>query len=180
MIHHMSFGVRDTHRVAQVLAELLGGAAFRAPTPPFPYGAWLVVAGDDHGTFLEIVPATTVFDPKAPLGVRQLEETHRVNSAHVLVGSPLSSDAIQHLAEREGWIAQEIETGLFKVVKVWVEEVLLIEFLAKGEVQRYAEAFGAKGMPALDGKLRELETTLGNALNQKLPPEVLAEALGTP
>lgn len=33
-------------------------------------------------------------------------------------------------------------------------------------------------MASLDGKLRDLEAKLPAALSQKLPPEVLAEALG--
>ncbi len=180
MIHHMSFGVRDTHRVAHVLAELLGATAVRAPTPPFPHGAWLVCAGDAHGTFIEIVPATTVFDPDAPLGVRQGPEIHRTSAAHVLVGSPLPAIAIQEVASREGWAAQEVETGLFKIVKLWIEDVILVEFLPEGETQRYIDAFGSKGMASLEGKLRALEKDLAAVLSSKLPPELLAEALGTP
>ena len=34
-------------------------------------------------------------------------------------------------------------------------------------------------MATLENKLRDLETTLGRALAEKLPPHVLAEALGT-
>jgi hypothetical protein len=180
MIHHMSFGARDTSRVAHALAGMLGATALRAPTPPFPHGAWLVVTGDDHGTFLEIVPATTVFDPQAPLGVRQVAEVHRPNAAHVLIGSPLDSQTLQALATDEGWPVQEVETGLFKIVKVWVEGHLLVEFLARGEAGRYTDAFGSKGMPSLDGKLRALEQELDAVLASKLTPQMLAEALGTP
>jgi hypothetical protein len=176
----MSFGARDTARVAHALAGMLGATALRAPTPPFPHGAWLVVAGDDHGTFLEIVPATTVFDPKAPLGVRQVAEVHRPNAAHVLIGSPLDSKTLQQMAVDEGWPVQEVETGMFKIVKVWVEDHLLVEFLAQGEAGRYTEAFGRKGLPALDGRLRALEQELGAVLSTKLTPAMLADALGTP
>jgi hypothetical protein len=176
----MSFGARDTARVAEVLAQMLDATALRAPTPPFPYGAWLVCAGDEHGTFLEIVPATTVFDPKAPLGVLQGPEVHRPNAAHVLIGSPLDSQSLLKRAADEGWPAQEVETGLFKIVKVWVEGHLLVEFLADGEAGRYADAFGHKGMPSLDGKLRAMEQELGAVLATKLSPQMLAEALGEP
>ena len=180
MIHHMSFGVKDTARVARVLAELLGATAVRAPTPPFPYGAWLVCAGDAHGTFLEIVPATSVFDPDAPLGVRQRQARLEPGSAHVLVGTSLTAEAIVGIAAREGWRTQEVETGLFRIVKLWVEDVTLVEFLAAGEAPRYEEAFGTAGLPVLDRRLRELETSLGAALAANLPPEVLVEALGRP
>jgi hypothetical protein len=176
----MSFGARDTRLVAHTLAEMIGGTAVRAPTPPFPYGAWLVCAGDEHGTFLEIVPATTVFDPKTPLGVLQGPEVHRPNSAHVLIGTPLDSMTLQKRAADEGWPVQEVETGLFKIVKVWVEGHLLVEFLADGEVGRYADAFGAKGMASLDGKLRALERELDAVLTTKLSPQMLTQALGRP
>lgn len=180
MIYHMSFGVQDTHHVAHVLAELLGAQAIQAPTPPFPYGAWLVCTGDTHGSFLEIVPQTTVFDPDAPLGIRQRPARADVGPAHVLVGTHLSAGAIQAVAAREGWRAQEVETGLFKIIKLWVEDVILVEFLAQGEAGRYAETFGAAGMASLDGKLRALEKELAVVLSHKLSPEVLAEAIGTP
>lgn len=70
MIYHMSFGVRDPHRAAIALAELMDATVLRTPTPPFPCGAWLIVPGDPQGTFLEILPATIVFNPDAPLGLR--------------------------------------------------------------------------------------------------------------
>jgi hypothetical protein len=180
MIYHMSFGVQDTHRVAHVLAELLGARAIQAPSPPFPYGSWLVCAGDTHGSFLEILPQATVFDPDAPLGIRQRPANAEVGSAHVLVGSHLSAEAIQAVAAREGWRAQEVETGLFKIVKLWVEDVILVEFLAQGDAGRYVDTFGAAGMASLDDKLRALEKELSVVLSNKLSPEMLAEAIGTP
>src|SRR5688572_26946965 len=112
MIHHMSFGVRDPHRVAYVLAELAQGTAVRAPTPPFPCDSWLVVAGDAQGSFLEILPATSVFDPDAPLGVRQRPATLEPVSAHVLIGAAAGIEEIQAAAAREGWRTEEVETGL--------------------------------------------------------------------
>jgi hypothetical protein len=73
-----------------------------------------------------------------------------------------------------------VETGLFKIVKLWIDDTVLVELFAKGEEHRYIEAFGAPGMATLEGKLRDLETKLAGALAQKLPPKVLAEALGQP
>ncbi len=180
MIHHMSFGVSDPERVAQVLAELTGATAMRAPSPPFPHGAWFVLAGDDCGSSLEILPATAVFDPDAPLGLKQRPASFSPASSHVLVSTVRSSDEIKAVAEREGWRWQEVETGLFRIVKVWIDSTVLIELLAEGETQRYIEVFGSEGMATLEGKLRDLETTLAGDLAQKLPPQVLAEALGGP
>lgn len=180
MIHHMSFGVRDTHHVAHVLAELLGARAIQAPTPPFPYRSWLVCLGDEHGSFLEIVPQATVFDPDAPLGIRQRPAQAGIGSFHVLVRTQLSAEEIHAVATRAGWRTQDVETGLFKIVKVWVEDVMLVEFLAQSEVGRYVETFGGAGMDSLDGKLRALERELAVVLSSKLSPEMLTDAIGTP
>jgi hypothetical protein len=179
MIHHMSFGVRDPHRVAQVLAELAAATPVRAPTPPFPCDAWLVVAGDGQGSLLEILPATSVFDPDAPLGIRQRPATSEPVSAHVLISAAVDAEEIQALAAREGWRADEVETGLFKIIKLWIDGTVLVELLAKGEADRYIKTFGAGGIVSLDRKLRDLETQLAGALPQKLPPEVLVDALGS-
>ena len=111
MIHHMSFGVRHPHRVAQVLAELTQATAVRAPTPPFPYDSWLVVAGDAQGSFLEILPATSVFDPTTPLGIRQRTATFEPVSAHVLVSAAVNAEEILSAAAHAGWRAEEVETG---------------------------------------------------------------------
>ena len=111
MIHHTSFGVREPKRVAQVIAELTQAIAVRAPTPPFPCDAWLVVAGDERGSFLEILPATAVFDPGAPLGIRQRSATSEPVSAHVLISAAVSGEAIRAAAGREGWRAEDLDTG---------------------------------------------------------------------
>src|SRR5688500_1073458 len=172
MIHHMSFGVSEPGRVAKVLAELTGATAMRAPSPPFPHDAWFVLAGDDRGSFLEILPATTVFDPDAPLGLKQRPVDLALGSGHVLISTIKSGEEIETIAKREGWRWQEVETGLFKIVKVWIDGAVLVELFADGEAQRYIDVFGASGMATLESKLRELETTLGNALAAKLPPQV--------
>jgi hypothetical protein len=174
----VSFGVRDPKRVARVLAALTQATAVQPPTPPFPCGAWLVVAGDEQGSFVEILPATSVFDPDAPLGIRQRPATFEPVSTHVLISAAVSGDTIHAAAVREGWRAEDVETGLFKIIKLWIDGNILVEFLAKGEAYRYVAAFGPSGIASLDGKLRALEAELAEALAQKLPPEILDDALG--
>jgi hypothetical protein len=178
MIFHMSFGVRDPERVARALAPLAGAIPVLAPTPPFPKGAWFLVFGDARGSLLELLPAASVFDPDAPLGIRQRPATSEPVSAHVLIRAIVSADAIEAVAQREGWRTQQVETGLFKVFKLWIDGNILIEFLTEPEAARYAAAFGARGLASLDGKLRDLEAKMATALASKLPPQVLAEALG--
>jgi hypothetical protein len=178
MIHHVSFGVRDPARVAHVLADLTGATALRAPTPPFPYGAWFVIAGDDRGSFLEILPADTVLDPDTPLGIRQRPANFEPISAHVLVSSVVSGEEIEAVAAREGWRAQQVDTGLFRIVKLWIDRTVLVELFATGEATRYVETFGKAGMATLDGKLRELEANVTKVLSAKMTPQELNDALG--
>ena len=180
MIFHMSFGAADPAHAAGVLAELTGATPILAPSPPFPHGSWLICYGDRNGTLVELLPRSCVFDPDAPLGLKRTEAAPGGGSAHVLVGTPLPFEAIRRIAEREGWPIQEVETGLFKVVKVWVEGAFLVEFLTPEEACRYAEAFGTEGLPELDGKLRQLEASMAAALAKKIPPQLLAAVLGQP
>jgi catechol 2,3-dioxygenase-like lactoylglutathione lyase family enzyme len=179
MILHVSFGVSDPARVACVLADLTGAQVVRAPTPPFPQGAWFVVFGDAYGSLLEVLPATTAFDPDAPLGLRKRPATFEPVATHVLVEARVSTETVHATAAREGWRIQEVETGFFKVLKVWIDGKVLVEFLTKEEAARYAAAFGASGLSSLNGKLRELEVKMTSALSGKVPPEVLSAVLGT-
>jgi hypothetical protein len=178
MIHHMSFGVSNPRRVAEVLAELTGKTAMRAPSPPFPNSAWFVIAGDEQGTLLEILPATAVFDPHAPLGIKRRPATLEPVSAHVLVSSVKSAEEIAKIADREGWAMQEVETGLFKIIKLWIDGSVLVEVFAQGEAARYVETFGARGLATLESKLRDLEIKMRSALESKMAPQKLREILG--
>lgn len=178
MIHHASFAAADPERVAHALAMLTDATAVRAPAPPFPYGAWFVVAGDERGSLLEILPAATVLDPAAPLGLRQRSATFAPTATHVLVGAAVDAAQIHAVGAREGWPVQNVETGLFKVVKLWIDGVVLVEFLTREETARYAAAFGVAGLPSLDMRLRLLEEELATVLSQKIPAELLADALG--
>ena len=178
MIHHMSFGVSDPKRVAHVLAELTGATPVRAPSPPFPHRAWFLLAGDDRGSLLELLPATPVLEPDASLGLRQRPATFEPVNAHVLIGAAVGGDEIAAIAGREGWRVQEVETGLFKVVKLWIDGTVLVEMLAKGEAARYVETFGAAGMATLDGTLRELEAKMADVLSARMTPDQLRAVLG--
>lgn len=178
MIHHMSFALPDPASAAPKLAALTGGAALRAPSPPFPRGAWFVVLGDAAGGMLELLPDRIVLDPAAPLGLGRRTEAPGRGAAHVLVTSPMTMDEIVAFAGREGWRADPVESGLFEIVKVWVQDAFLIEFLAQDKAARYTEAFGQVGMATLDGKLRALEANLELKLLDVMPQAKLEAILG--
>lgn len=132
----------------------------RAPVPPFPNRSWFVLAGDEKGSSIELIPATAVFDPDEPLGIAFLDSRAERNGTHILIDSVKPADEVLAVARREGWRYQEVETGLFKIIKVWIDGHQLIELFALGEAERYADAFGASGLATLDGKLRALEIAM--------------------
>jgi hypothetical protein len=177
MIHHMSLPLPDPQSAAHKLASLTGGLVLRAPSPPFPRGAWFVVLGDDAGGMLELLPDRVILDPEVPLGIGHRGDAPGRSAAHVLVTSPLSTDEIVAFARKEGWRTDAVESGLFEIVKVWVQGALLVEFIPQDKVSRYTETFGRGGMAGLDGKLRTLEQDLEQKLLAVMPLGKLAAIL---
>lgn len=180
VIYHVSLCVRDPQKVSTALADIAGATAVSAPTPPFPYGSWFVLAGDQKGSAIEILPHTTLLDPHASLGVRQHSRDPGLSGSHVLISSVRNCDEIKAIAEELGWIYQEVETGLFRVIKLWIDGAVLVEVLALGEADRYVEAFGSGGRSTIDAKLRSLEREVARAISAKLTEEEIANALGNP
>jgi hypothetical protein len=160
MLHHVSFNVRDPGAVAPVLAELLGAAALRAPSPPFPAGAWFVCCGDECGTLIEVMPWGEVRDPGTPGGAGHDPAMRPHSGAHILAGTPHAVEAVLAVAARAGWRAELASAGLFSFVKVWVENAVLVELLTPEQAPAYREAFNARGLTTLDAKLRDLEAAL--------------------
>jgi hypothetical protein len=157
MFHHFSFNAAEPGRVARVLARILGGAVLRAPAPPFPAGAWFLCSGDARGSYLEILPPGYVFDP-AVKGMRFEAAAGRASGAHVLLGSPLSAPEIEREAAAAGWRTEVADARpLFRVLKLWVENEVLIELLPPEWAADYLATFGPAGIAALDGKFRALE-----------------------
>jgi hypothetical protein len=158
MLHHVSFNVRHPESVARALAAMIGAAAIRSPSPPFPAGSWFVCYGDNGGSFLEILPWGHVLDPDAPLGIAHDDGMRDRSGSHVLVSTPLDMESIQAAAAREGWRAEAVDARLFKVIKVWIENSVLIEFLTPEIAAGYVATFGPEGLATLDARLRTLES----------------------
>jgi hypothetical protein len=177
MIHHMSFALPDPASAAPKLAVLTGGTAFRAPTPPFPQGTWLLVLGNAVGGMLELLPEAFVLDPDVPLGFGRRDAPVERSAAHVLVTSPLRMSDILELAAAEGWRADAVDSGLFEIAKVWVQGAFLVEFIPEEKLSRYTQTFGANGLATLDGKLRALEEDLVRKLGAVMSRERLAALL---
>lgn len=159
MIHHASFSAREPEKVARGLARLLGARALAAPCPPFPDGAWFVCLGDDAGTLLEILPWERVQAKSG--GASEVDEAmSERTSTHFLMSTPRSTADIEQIAGEEGWEHAHANAGFFRFTKVWVENRFLVELMTADQARGYRESFGAAGIDALDGKLRELERVL--------------------
>lgn len=157
MLHHASFAVDDPTSVAQVLAGMLGARAIAAPTPPFPNGAWFVCYGDEAGSYLEVLPRGFAFDPEARFGLRPDTKASRLSPSHVLAGTPRSVAEISAMADAVGWRTEVADTRLFRVLKVWIENAVLLELLPPEMAEAYRQTYDATGVADLDRKLRRLE-----------------------
>jgi hypothetical protein len=157
MLYHASFNVRQPEKVAQALAGMLDATAIRAPVPPFPDGSWFVCYGDDNGSFLEVLPWGNILDPDTRFGIGFDEGMRPRAGSHVLVRTPHAKEEIMARAERLGWRCEFVNARLFEVVKVWIDNAVLIEFLPPEFVPAYVSTFGAEGIRSLNRKLRAME-----------------------
>src|SRR4029453_8034278 len=135
----------------------------RAPSPPFPTGAWFVVAGDSHGSLIELLPWGNVLDPEARGGMRRDSEMRPRSGSHVLASTPLSVDLVMAIAAREGWRVALTDAALFRFIKIWPEDSFCVELLTPQQLPAYLAAFGATGLATLDAKLRDLEHKIAAA-----------------
>jgi hypothetical protein len=144
MIHHVSIPARDPGRVAGVLAELLDGRVYPFPGP-LP-GAFLAVAGDAHGTMVEVYPDTTTMEPKdgerlIPFGTNPSPPEH--TGWHVNFSVALERDAIERIGAREGWRTALYGAGppgkppIFKVIQFWIENRILVELVPQSMLGDY-------------------------------------------
>ncbi|MFZ2468610.1 MAG: hypothetical protein WAW54_09465 [Parvibaculum sedimenti] len=139
MLHHISIPARDPAHVATVLAEILAGRAFPF-LGPLP-GAFSAVAGDEHGTLIEVYPQHMAINPDPKEGTSPflaLEAPAEKIAAtpvafHALISVPLSRAEIKAIGEREGWKTLYLGRGapgrtpFFHVIEFWVENRIMLE-----------------------------------------------------
>ncbi len=159
MLHHVSFSVRDPAKCAAIVAELVAGQVLDAPCPPFPTGSRFVLLHDQSGALIELTPWGSVLDP-GQRGIGQDPEMRPHSASHILIGTPLASQAVLTAAGRHGLRAISADAGLFRLIKVWIEDSLLLELLPPEHAADYIDSFGPGGAAALNHRLRELEQSL--------------------
>lgn len=152
MIFHVSIPARDPKRVAEVLAEFMGGAT-RQPYPEQAPDLWIAYQNDRDGTFVEVLPVGVELRPASAGGPR-LGEAHELGYGpfHFALSVEMSPEAIVAIAKREGWECYQGGANTSRVMDVWVENATQIHLLPPD----FADEYRAY----IDRKLAEPQTAL--------------------
>ncbi|SFS02905.1 hypothetical protein [Sphingomonas jatrophae] len=142
MIYHLSIEADVPQRVAQVLAELMGGVA--TPFPPVTPGSWLALAPDAHNSAVEVYPRGTQLHetPGDADAHGVIAPTSRHCATHFALGVDRNEAEVMAIAAREGWPAKyRKRDGVFGVIELWVEGCLMIEVLTPEMQAEYRQGF---------------------------------------
>jgi hypothetical protein len=148
MLFHMSIAADDPKHVAAVVAELWGGKIM--PFPPVSDNGWMVLAGDERGTALEVYPHGTVLrESEGDVDAHgEASGSDRFTATHGAIATNLDREAVLAIAEREGWPAKYRKRGgLFGVVELWIEGRQMMEVLTPEMQAEYLAAMAE--MPVL-------------------------------
>jgi len=138
MIFHLSISAKEPERVARVMAELWRGEAF--PFHGFR-NSWITLAGDPHGTALEVYPLGAELTAGEVMVSSRRNPAPSDNAAtHFATATPLSEEAVKAIGEREGWMTRRCDRGPFELIEFWVENRLLIELLTPEMARSYRES----------------------------------------
>lgn len=149
MIHHFSIAARNPEHVAAVLAEVIGGRSF--DFSPFP-GSRIVLAGDAHGTAIEIYPLGLELAPgegQAAVHSVMNAAPSEFTATHAAVSVALDEADIHRIGRRENWRTVTCaRTVAFQVVEFWVENRVMIELLTPEMARDYLAAIAPENWPA--------------------------------
>jgi hypothetical protein len=155
MINHISIGVNDPEKVANVLAEIWDGYVF--PFPPSP-DSFIVLADDGKGTAVEVAPVNIVLEPgegfpsEEGFDKNTLTEEFEAKfvyddfspkyvATHLAINTNLSEAEVKAIANREGWrtLTCNRGEGLFQLIEIWVENRFMLEVFTPEMTERYIE-----------------------------------------
>ena len=136
MIHHLSIAARDPQRVADALAEIMGGRS--VPFPPNP-GSFFALQLDDNGSGVEVYPAGTELHPGGVEGGGFVKkpEPRGYGATHFALSVGTPADQVASIAEREGWQCVTCNRGPFHVIEVWLENETMVEVLPPEFAREY-------------------------------------------
>jgi hypothetical protein len=135
MIIHASVPADDTARVARVLGEL-----WRCEYFPFLFpGHFLVVAGDERGTQIEVGPRGKQIVPaETMMSFESNPSPSPYSEVHLNIATPLAVDEVLAIAKREDWTARVCDRGgAFKVIEFFLENKFMLELMTDDELRRY-------------------------------------------
>ena len=156
MIHHVSIAAQNPQHVAEVLAELMDGRAYKflGPIPD----SWMAVSGDAVGTMIEVYPADVTLQPGRSDDEQVVALRHQPAPQsvpfHFLLSVRADLGTIERIGKREGWRTKLYgrgipgETPLFHVVEFWIENSLMLEVAPKDMMDAYMDLIQ---IPVLDG-----------------------------
>lgn len=135
MLHHLAISVTNPSLVAKVLAELMNGQFFEFPLIP---GAYIAIAGDSHGTAVEVLPKNSVWIPGAiEAEIQSVEEMPQYAPVHAALSVPVSRKTVEAIGLREGWLVRYCDRGPFQVIELWLENTLLVELIPQKMTENY-------------------------------------------
>jgi hypothetical protein len=146
MLFHVSIDADDPRRVAEVLAEMWGGAA--TPFPPVIEGSWIAMAGDERNTAVEVYPrGTELVEGEGDAdGYGVIGGNGRGSSTHFAMATHLGMKDVLAIARREGWaVKYRKRGGAFGVLELWIEGARMIEVLTPEMQAEYRAAFTVEG-----------------------------------
>jgi hypothetical protein len=151
MIHHISISAENPRHVAEVLAEVLGGRS--CPFPPHP-GSFMAMAGDTHGTGIEVYPHGSELIPgngDEDAGFGNNTSPSRYNATHAAISVPLNQEQIEQIAAREGWRTRRFSrgNGAFDVIEFWIENRQMIELLTPEMAAQYLASLAPENLERL-------------------------------
>ncbi|MEP0911522.1 hypothetical protein [Leptolyngbya sp. FACHB-711] len=158
MIHHISIPASNPLHVAQVLAEVFDGKVGIFPPNPDSY---MVVAGDEYGTLIEIYPSDSVIVPGQGDGQAWFQKDAHAASysaVHAAISVPTNLEQIERIAAREGWrVLPCSRDGLFDVIEFWVENQLMLELLTPALAHKYLNAMHPNNLEQLMLDIAQVE-----------------------
>lgn len=167
MIAHISVPARQPRNTALFFAAVIDGEAFEFPVVP---GAWIAVARDRSGLAVEVYPnamahhpgvgavdpALITSEPRTMPWEDQIfpeEPQTRPTGFHAAITTTLTQAQVLELARAAGWKGIACErAGVFGVVEVWVDNLVLVEVLIPREVERYKAFMNLEGCASMFGK----------------------------
>jgi hypothetical protein len=150
MIIHASVPADDTAQVARVIAEL-----WRCEYFPFIFPQhFIVIAGDDRGTQIEVGPRGKQIVPSdTMMSFQPSASPSPYSEVHLNIATPLTVDEVLAFAKREGWTARVCDRGgAFRVIEFFLENKFMLEVMTDHELERYRSFMKPENVRAMMSK----------------------------